>query len=61
MHNHSYDGEFNLHVNEISFAHERMSTTTMRFKEIRKWPIFGLGEIRGVWSVENVVCREFRV
>ena len=44
MHNHSYENEFtcNLHVNEISFSHERMDTK-IRFektpKVIRKWPI----------------------
>ena len=26
MHNHSYENEFNLHVNEISFLYERIST-----------------------------------
>ena len=25
MHNHSYENEFNLHVNEISFSYERMT------------------------------------
>ena len=42
MHNHSYENEFNLHVNEISFSYERMSTKTGFEKEakvIRKWPI----------------------
>ena len=42
MHNHSYEYEFNLHVNEISFSYEKMGTKT-RFEEeakgIRKWPI----------------------
>ena len=32
MHNHSYENEFNLHVNEISFSYERMGTKT-RFEE----------------------------
>ena len=43
MHNHSYENEFNLHVNEISFSYERMSTKTAlrkRLKVIRKWPIY---------------------
>ena len=26
MHNHSYENEFNLHVNEISFSYEKMGT-----------------------------------
>ena len=42
MHNPSYENEFNLHVNEISFSYERMSTKTRFEKEakvIRKWPI----------------------
>ena len=42
MHSHSYENEFNLHVNEISFSYERMSTKTRFEKEakvIRKWPI----------------------
>ena len=35
MHNHSYDNEFNLHVNEISFSYEKMGTKT-RFEEEAK-------------------------
>ena len=35
MHNHSCEIEFNLHVNEISFSYEKMSTKT-RFKEEAK-------------------------
>ena len=40
--NDSYENEYHLHVNEISFSYERMYTKT-RFKgeakDIRKWPI----------------------
>ena len=35
MHNHSYENESNLHVNEISFSYEMMSTKT-RFEEEAK-------------------------
>ena len=35
MHNHSYENEFNLHVNEVSFSYEKMSTKT-RFEEEAK-------------------------
>ena len=28
MLNHSYENEFNLHVNEISFSYEKMGTKT---------------------------------
>ena len=35
MHNHSYENEFNLHVNEISFSYEKMGTQT-RFEEEAK-------------------------
>ena len=35
MHNHSYENEFNLHVNEISFPYEKMGTKT-RFEEEAK-------------------------
>ena len=35
MHNHSYENEFNLHVNEISFSYEKMGTKT-RFEEEAK-------------------------
>ena len=35
MHNHSYENEFNLHVNEISFSYEKMRTKT-RFEEEAK-------------------------
>ena len=41
VHNHSYDNEFNLHVNEISFSYERMNTKLAlrkRLMVIRKWP-----------------------
>ena len=27
VHNHSYENEFNLHVNEISFSYEKVGTT----------------------------------
>ena len=44
----SYENEFNLHVNEISFSYERMSTKT-RFEEGAKrnsemayWHMFNL-------------------
>ena len=35
MHNHSYENEFNLHVNEISFSYEKMSTKTRFGKEAK--------------------------
>ena len=35
MHNHSYQNEFNLCVNEISFLYERMSTKTRFEKEAK--------------------------
>ena len=35
VHNHSYENEFNLHVNEISFSYEKMGTKT-RFEEEAK-------------------------
>ena len=35
MHNYSYENEFNLHVNEISFSYEKMGTKT-RFEEEAK-------------------------
>ena len=35
MHNHSYENEFNLHVNEISFSYEKMGTKT-HFEEEAK-------------------------
>ena len=33
--NHSYENEFNLHVNELSFSYEKMGTKT-RFEEEAK-------------------------
>ena len=48
MHNHSYENEFNLHVNEMSFSYERMSTKTRFEKEAKgnseilwymSWPV----------------------
>ena len=35
MHDHSYENEFNYHVNEISFPYEKMGTKT-RFEEEAK-------------------------
>ena len=35
MHNNSYENEFNLYVNEISFSYERMSTKTRFEKEAK--------------------------
>ena len=35
MQNHSYENEFNLHVNEISFSYGKMGTKT-RFEEEAK-------------------------
>ena len=32
---HSHENEFNLHVNEISFSYERMSTKTRLGKEAK--------------------------
>ena len=35
VHNHSYENEFNLHVNEISFSYESMNTKTRFEKEAK--------------------------
>ena len=35
MHNHSYENEFNLQVNEISFSYEKMGTKTRFEKEAK--------------------------
>ena len=35
MHNHSYENQFSLHVNETSFSYERMSTKTRFEKEAK--------------------------
>ena len=35
MHNHSYENEFNLHMNENSFSYEKTGTKT-RFEEEAK-------------------------
>ena len=35
VHNHSYENEFNLQVNEISFSYERMGTKTRFEKEAK--------------------------
>ena len=48
MHSHSYENEFYLHVNEMSFSYERMSTKTSFEKEAKgnseilecmSWPV----------------------
>ena len=42
MHNHSYESECDLHVNEISFSYERMGAPRLalrkKLKVIQKWP-----------------------
>ena len=35
MHNYSYENEFNLHVNEISFSYEKMGTKTRLGEEAK--------------------------
>ena len=35
MHNHSYENEFDLHVNKILFSYERMGTKTRFEKETK--------------------------
>ena len=51
MHNHSYENEFNLHVNEISFSYEKMGTKT-RFEEVAE------GNSKKVYSVcDNKIGR----
>ena len=35
VHNHSYENEFNLHVNEISFSYEKMGTKTRLEEEAK--------------------------
>ena len=35
MHDHSYENEFNLHLNEISFSYESMETKTRCGKEAK--------------------------
>ena len=48
MHNHSYENEFNLHVNEISLSHEKMGTKT-RFEEEAK----GNSEMAYLWYIRD--------
>ena len=48
MHNHSYENESNLHVNEISFSYEKMGTKT-RFEEEAK-----SNSEMAYWSVQQV-------
>ena len=52
MHNHSYENEFNLHVNEISFSYEKMGTKT-RFEEEAK----GNSEMAYLFSFFCLVSR----
>ena len=35
MHRHSFENEFNLYANEISFSYKRMSTKTRLWKEVK--------------------------
>ena len=51
MHNHSYENEFNLHVNENSFSYEKMGTKT-RFEEEAK----GNSEMAYSWRLNSISC-----
>ena len=53
MHNHSYENEFNLHVNEISFSYEKTSTKTRFEKETK-----GNSEM-AYSAVINLLCLNF--
>ena len=53
MHNHSYENEFNLHVNEISFSYEKMSTKT-RFEEEAK------GNSEMAYCLQNLFIKKTR-
>ena len=55
MHNHSYENEFNLHVNEISFSYEKMSIKT-RFEEEAK----GNSEM-AYCLIECFVCQLYKM
>ena len=50
MHNHLYENEFNLHVNEISFSYEKMGTKT-RLEEEAK------GNSEMAYSTKSGKCR----
>ena len=40
LHNHTYENEFNLHVNKNSFSYERMGNKRRnRLKVVSNWPI----------------------
>ena len=54
MHNHSYENEFNLHVNKISFSFERMSTKTRFEKEAK-----GNSEMAYCVSINLLVVQNF--
>ena len=53
MHNHSYENEFNLHVNKISFSYEKMGTKGA-YHLAKKSGNFGLN------SNGKVIFRKFR-
>ena len=54
MHKHSYENEFNLHVNEISFSYEKMGTKT-RFEEEAK------GNSEMAYSFRRNFSRKLRI
>ena len=53
MHNHSYENEFNLLVNEISFSYEKMGTKT-RFEEEAK------GNSEMAYCLQNLFIQKTR-
>ena len=53
MHNHSYENEFNLHVNEISFSYEKMGTMTRFEKEAK-----GNTEMAYCWFLKVSLTRK---
>ena len=54
MHNHSYENEFNLYVNEISFSYEKMCSKT-RFEEEAK----GNSEMAYWGTIEGRISRKY--
>jgi len=60
VHKHSYENEFNLHVDEISFLYERMDNKTRFEKEAkRNSEIVYCNEV--IFRVEEEVYSHFKI
>ena len=58
---HSHGNEFNLHVNEISFSYERMSTKTRSEKEAQDNSEMAYFSVAYFWRKNKIIGAGFEL